>query len=230
MTSWGLSTVSASQQHRNTAIATTELEPWGNFFTELSFNRFAHKKMPGDAAFQIGLAYTGRAWKRLISAADEKPCSFFVFLRKNWGAKVRRTRGSGRYCVYFLAMCNSLFTAAFHEHNSINTSNWDSWVLQAEWELQTKCIKEDLLLSHEVQKGSSCFLNSFSKMSLSAAGINLGPRLCQQFISKGLYRCSWRFIELCPAGLRMATQISLSLSLPLSLSLARSLSLSLDIK
>lgn len=32
--------------------------------------------MPGDAAFQIGLAYAGRAWKRLISAADEKPWSF----------------------------------------------------------------------------------------------------------------------------------------------------------
>lgn len=126
---------------------------------------------------------------------------------------MRRTQGPGRYRVYFVAMCNSLFTAAFLSISQINKSSQDSPVLQAEWELQTKCIKEALLLSHEVQKGSSCFLNSFSKGSLSAAGTNLGPRLCQLFISKGLHRCNWTFIELCPAGLRIATQISLFICL-----------------
>ena len=46
--------------------------------------------------------------------------------------------------------------------------------------------KENLPLSHEVQNGPSCFLNSFSERSLGAAGSNLSPGLGQLFMAKGI--------------------------------------------
>lgn len=47
---------------------------------------------------------------------------------------------------------------------------------QAEWELQTKFIREVLPLSQKVQKGPFCFLNSFSEKSLD-------PILAPDFLS-----------------------------------------------
>ena len=46
-------------------------------------------------------------------------------------------------------------------------------------------MRETLPLSHEVQNGPLCFLNSFSERSLGAAGSKLHPRLGQQFMSNG---------------------------------------------
>lgn len=65
---------------------------------------------------------------------------------------------------------------------------------------------EKLLLSQEVQKRPLGFLNSFSKRSLGVAASNPIPN-CQQF--KGLQRCDWTFVQLCPSGIRMAHQIYL---------------------
>lgn len=45
MTSWGLPTAQGVQAD-GTAIAATELQPLHNFFPEVSFNTFDHKKMP----------------------------------------------------------------------------------------------------------------------------------------------------------------------------------------
>ncbi|XP_010189247.1 PREDICTED: oxysterol-binding protein-related protein 10-like, partial [Mesitornis unicolor] len=50
-------------------------------------------------------------------------------------------------------------------------------------------VMETLLLSHKVQKGLPCFLNS-SERNLGVAGSNPSPRLSQQFVSKGLYVCT----------------------------------------
>ena len=47
-------------------------------------------------------------------------------------------------------------------------------------------LREAVPLSHEVQKGPPCFLNSFSERSLGAAASSLSPRLGQRFMSKGL--------------------------------------------
>ena len=46
-------------------------------------------------------------------------------------------------------------------------------------------MRETLPLSHEVQNGHLCFLNSFSERSLGAAGSRLILRLGQQFMSNG---------------------------------------------
>lgn len=59
----------------------------------------------------------------------------------------------------------------------------------AKWKLQTRLIRETLLLSHKFQKGHPCFLMCFSERSLGAAGSNPSSRLAQQFMSRGLYRC-----------------------------------------
>ena len=45
--------------------------------------------------------------------------------------------------------------------------------------------REKLPLSHKVQNGTPCFLNSFAERSLGAAGSRLRPRLGQQFMSNG---------------------------------------------
>jgi len=43
-----------------------------------------------------------------------------------------------------------------------------------------------LPLSHEVQKGPPCFLNSFLERSLGVAGSSLSPRLGRQFMAEGV--------------------------------------------
>lgn len=50
----------------------------------------------------------------------------------------------------------------FHWHNSKYVELLISWLWQTEWELQTNFVRETLPLSHEVQKGPSCFLKAFS--------------------------------------------------------------------
>lgn len=99
-----------------------------------------------------------------------------------------------------------------------------SWLLRGIW---TEEVYLELLLIHcglngsfrqfnreifplwqRVQKRPICFLNS-SERSLGVGGSNPSPRLNQLFMSKGLDRCDWTFIWLCPARLRMANQIHL---------------------
>lgn len=53
-----------------------------------------------------------------------------------------------------------------------------SWV---EWKLRTRFIKKTLLLSYEVQKELSCFLNFFSERSLDANGSNPSPNWVNSF-------------------------------------------------
>lgn len=79
--------------------------------------------------------------------------------------------------------------------------------------IQTACCckswarcRETHPLRDKVQKRLPCFLN-FSERSLGAAGSSPSPRLSQWFMYKGLCKCNWSFLQLCSAGLRMATQI-----------------------
>lgn len=78
----------------------------------------------------------------------------------------------------------------------------------AEWKLQRKFTRETIPLNHELHKRSPYFQNSFSWVC-GAPEYNLSPRLGQCFLSKALGRCNWSCLWLCPAGIRIATQIYL---------------------
>ena len=56
--------------------------------------------------------------------------------------------------------------------------------------------KENLPLSHEVQNGPPCFLNSSSERSLGAAGSRLSPRLGQRFMANGISYMDFISIDL----------------------------------
>ena len=79
----------------------------------------------------------------------------------------------------------TLLITAWKKHTKEN------WVtLQLEWfteRLETQRVRKTLPLSHEVQSGLPCFLNSFSERSLSVARSKPSLRLGQRFMSKGLY-------------------------------------------
>lgn len=77
---------------------------------------------------------------------------------------------------------------------------------QAEWEFQTKFIREALTSQTEATRyrKDSLTFKIPSEGSRGTAGYNLSARLSQWFISKELHTCNWAFIQLHPAKLRMA--------------------------